>query len=127
MKFIFLLFSLFILVSCGNDKLTSNQSQSSSGLSGNTGTLSLPAPGLAGGSITLSYGSSNLMMGTLSQEASSYLNALYSGQINVRPISQDYYSTKYRVHFSGTPTQGRCPFNPTAQCPVINLQTLQAY
>jgi hypothetical protein len=124
---LFFLFSLLFLISCGNDKVVSNKSQTSNGMGENSGILSIPASGVLGGGPTLSYNNTRFHMGSLSQQASGHLSALMNGQINIAPISRDYTSIKYRVNFSGLTTQGPCSTNPMAQCPVINLESLTAY
>jgi hypothetical protein len=123
--FIFSIF--FFITACGNDKMVSNRSQSSNGVAQSSGLLSIPAPGMLGGGPILTYNNTRLHMGTLSNQASGQLSALMNGQTNIAPISRDYTSIIYRVHFSGLPTQGPCSTNPMAQCSVINLESLSAY
>ena len=126
MRFILLL-SLFVFASCGKDNLSSTQSQSSNNLGQSTGVLNIAKPGVIPGNPSLTIGSTTVLLGTLSQQASNYFNALRTGQINMMPISQNSTSTSYRVRYTGNQVQDRCPFNPTAQCTVMNLQFLEAY
>jgi hypothetical protein len=126
MRFVFLI-SLFIVMSCGKENLNSNQSQSSNNLGQSTGILNIAKPGVIPGNPSLTIGSSSIVLGTLSQQASSYVNALRDNQVYVMPISQDTLTIKYRVRYTGNQVQDKCPFNPMAQCTVMNLQYLEAY
>lgn len=126
MRFILLL-SLSLFASCGKDNLTKTQSQSSNSLGQSTGVLNIARPGVIPGTPSLTVGSTNVLLGTLSPQASDYFNALRNGQINLMPISQNSTSISYRVRYTGNQVQDKCPFNPTAQCTVMNLQYLEGY
>jgi hypothetical protein len=121
--------SLFILtlISCGKEKVSKEKSQNTNNLSQSYGVLIIPAPDVVGGGTSIKYGNSDYYLGKMSQEATQYFIALKSGNIFVRPIYQDRSSTHYRINFIGSPTKGPCSFNPTAQCSVINVESMQAY
>lgn len=120
---------LFALAGCGNEQKQRQQTINTSSPYGveNNGIISIPAPGIVGATPSLMYGNSYSQIGTLSNEASIYIQALSHQQINVAPLSYDTSSIKYRVNFTGTFVKGPCPTNPTYQCDLINLQSLRAY
>jgi hypothetical protein len=118
---------VFILVSCGKEETLKEKSQTSNNLSQSYGVLIIPAPDVVGGGTSIKYGNSDYYLGKMSQEATQYFIALKSGNIFVPPIYQDRSSTHYRINFIGSPTKGPCSFNPTAQCSVINVESMKAY
>lgn len=127
MKLVLLISLTFLFAACGKDHLSSPQSQSSNNLNAQMGILSIPLPGVVGGGPSLRIGSRDVIIGSLSQQASNHLNGLRSGQISVFPVSQSSITKNYNAKYIGTETSAQCPFNPMAQCNVINLEFLEAY
>ena len=133
MNFFSLMVLLLTLVACGKESKTSFSSSSTqltvNGLSLTTSIVSIPAAGVVGGgpSILINGTSYQIDSSTSSSNASQYLLALSYGRAGVTPISQDNYSTKYRVGYLGSIVQGACTFNPTATCSNAVLTQLIAY
>jgi hypothetical protein len=127
MKFILFISLIFLLGACGKDHLSSPQSQSTNNLNAAMAILQIPLPGVVGGAPSLRIGSREVLLGSLSQQASNHLNELRNGQISVAPVSQSPLSRNYNVRYSGSESNAPCPFNPMAQCNVINLVFLEAY
>ena len=127
MKSTLFIITLLLLVACGKEKPSGLSSSSSPYGAENNGVLSIPAPGMVGGGPTIMYGNSYMQMGQVSPEAGLYIDRLRNRRINIAALSIDAGSTKYRVNFTGTMGSGQCPFNPTAICSIVNLQSLRAY
>lgn len=123
-----MIFLLLFIAACGKDN-SSNGSSSISALTVDS-TLTVPASGMVGGSTTLLYNGQSYPINyqACPQQVQQYLSALTSNQIPISPISNTYYGRTYRVKVGGVNiVNAQCPFNPTAQCSVVNLSSISAY
>ncbi len=93
------------------------------------GQLNVPVQGIIGGGSSLYFASTHHYVNTngSSFDAVNVLNQLYNNQLSIAPISQTASALIYRVRFVGSFSQGSCPLNPSLQCPLVNLQSLQPY
>jgi hypothetical protein len=93
------------------------------------GQLNVPLQGIFGSGSSLYFGGTHHYVNTngSSFDAMSVLNQITNQQINIAPISQTGTAYIYRVRFIGNFSQGTCPLNPSIQCPLVSLQSLQPY
>lgn len=117
----------FLFLGCGFGNNNATNINNQTGVQ--EGQLNVPVQGIFGGGSSLYFASTHHYVNTngSSFDAMNVLNQLYNNQLGIAPISQTSSALIYRVRFVGTFTQGSCPLNPSLQCPLVSLQTLQPY
>lgn len=129
MRALFFVFSLFFIVSCGDD----NSSGGGAAVNQITGLghvsnaqIYIPQQGYQNQQPYLFINSQNYMVGQQSsQQAIQYIYQLYYGQVQVQPVSQNQMYRIYRVNLTGS--MDNSYYGNGNGSNIITVQTIQAY
>jgi hypothetical protein len=129
MKHIILVFLLSLLAACGKDTITIKSNLKSTSLSALTseGVIIIPSDSIMGGSPTIEFKDSTFYVNSLSTAVSAYLASLKNRQSGIAPVLDSTSKVIYKIKFNGTASNGTCPFNPAAQCMLMNVSSILAY